>query len=169
MALIQSFSDEVHRQPRALSVYSGSRLPTLPEGTILVGAGDSYAAALAAFYMTGGKFPAFDPYYLATFPDAASGREVVIVSASGRTSSNRLAAERVKGIASRTTALTGDGKSRLASVTDRTVRIPLTLEPRMPGALSFSLTLLALLKMTGTWGSCDFKRSTTELDETRMG
>lgn len=158
MGLLDALSEEVLRQPAILESFARSQLPKIPDGSILVGAGDSFAAALAGFYVSRGRCLAVDPYYLATVPRAAAGREVVFISASGRTSSNILAARRVKGVSARTTALTADKTSRLGLATDRVVKLPMVLEPRMPGALSFSLSLLAVMKMLGKDGLCDFRR-----------
>lgn len=159
MRLLNALSEEVWRQPAILEGFGKSKLPRIPDGSIFVGAGDSYAAALAGFYVSRGRCLAFDPYYLATVPEAAAGKEVVFISASGRTSSNILAAKRVKGVSARTTALTADGTSRLASATDRVVKLPMVPEPRLPGALSLSLSLLAVMKMSGNVGLCDFRRA----------
>jgi len=128
-------------------------------GSIFVGAGDSYAAALCGFYISGGHCLALDPYSLAGAPTTAAGREVFFVSASGRTSANIAAARRVRGVARVTTAMTADHRSKLAGVTDRTVRLPMTLVPRSPGLLSFSLSLLAVLKASNVNVSCDFRRA----------
>jgi len=128
-------------------------------GSIFVGAGDSYAAALCGFYNSGGRCLALDPYSLASAPAFAAGREVFFVSASGRTSSNIAAARMVKGVARVTTAITADHRSKLAAVTDRTVKLAMTLVPRSPGLLSFSLSLLAVLKASNGNVSCDFRRA----------
>lgn len=67
-----------------------------------------------------------------------------------------MAAERVRNIAKRTTALTADDTSPLATSTERTVKLPLTVLPRSPGLLSFSLSLLATLMIaTGEASSID--------------
>lgn len=132
-----------------------------------MGAGDSYAVALAGFYASRGRCLALDPYSLASVPEIAKGLEVYFISISGRTSSNLAAARRVKGIAKRTTALTVVEDSDLAKLTDRMVRLPMSYVPRTPGLLSFSLSLLAVLKMVGAGERCDFSRSFGEARKER--
>jgi len=151
--------DEVEEQPRALERFARSKVPKAPEGSIFVGAGDSYAAALAGFYASKGSCMAFDPYTLASVPEIAKGREVFFISVSGRTSSNLLAARKVRRLAKRTTALTAVVNSKLGILTDQTVTLPMTYVPRTPGMLSFSLSLLAVLNMTKADASCDFSRT----------
>lgn len=161
MTPLHDFSTDVLKQPELLTKFAQRKLDKLSKGSIFVGAGDSYAAALAGFYFSRGECLALDPYYLSVFPKTASGRKVVFVSASGRTSSNLVAARRVKGIADTIVALTADKESRLAMAADSIVRLPMVLRPRMPGALSFSLSVLAVLKMLGVDDRCDFQRAQT--------
>lgn len=156
---LNRMADEVRGQPVALEDFASSELPRAPKGSIFVGAGDSYAVALAAFHMSRGAVLAFDPYSLSTFPEIAAGRDVYFVSASGRTSSNIAAARKVRGIARQTVAITADGGSKLAMATERTVKLPMALVPRTPGLLSFSLSLVAALKISIGDYSCDFGRA----------
>ncbi|HEV2226712.1 MAG TPA: SIS domain-containing protein [Nitrososphaerales archaeon] len=130
-----------------------------PEGSIFVGAGDSYAAALAGFYSSMGDCMGVDPYTIATVPQITRGREVFFISVSGRTSSNLLAARKVKRLAKKTTLVTAVPGSKLAAMTDQTVTLPMVYVPRTPGMLSFSLSLLAVLKMVMVTVSCDFERA----------
>jgi hypothetical protein len=154
---MRALADEVRRQPEALEEFGKSNLPRASRGSIFAGAGDSYAASLAAFYFSGGRCLALDPYVLVTQPQMAEGAEVFFVSVSGRTSSNVKAAERVRGVARRTTVLTADTKSPLAGEADRVVRLPMSYVPRMPGFLSFSLSLIAVLRIAGGSILCDFR------------
>jgi hypothetical protein len=154
---LEDVADEVRAQPGILAKFAKSKLEKVPVGSIFVGAGDSYAAAMAGFYASNGRCLALDPYSLWASPEAASGRDVVFVSASGRTSSNVAAAKRVKGTARRTWVVTADEGSRLAEVADETVRVPMEYVPRTPGMLSFSLSLLVVLRMSAGLGACDFR------------
>ena len=156
---LRRMADEVRGQPAALRDFSSSDLPRAPKGSVFVGAGDSYAVALAAFHMSKGAVLAFDPYSLSFFPEIAAGREVYFVSASGRTSSNIAAARKVKGLARQTFAITADGGSKLARSTKQTVKLPMALVQRTPGLLSFSLSLVAALRISLGTLSCDFGRA----------
>ncbi len=150
---------EVEGQPEALKHFSRSKMPKASEGSIFVGAGDSYAAALAGFYASKGGCIGIDPYTVATVPEITKGRDVFFISVSGRTLSNLLAARRVRRLAKKTTALTAVPESELAALTDQIVALPMTYVPKTPGMLSFSLSLLAVLKMTMVDISCDFERA----------
>jgi len=155
---MRAISAEVRGQPRALERFAQTLLPSASKGSIFVGAGDSYAAALAGFYTSGGRCIALDPYSLAENPEIADGLEVFFISVSGKTASNVAAAKRVARTARRTTALTADTASPLAGVTDRAISIPMTYAPKTPGMLSFSLSLLAVTRIAGEAGPCDFHR-----------
>ncbi len=156
---LQRIRDEVEKQPQALGDFARSKIPKAPEGSVFVGAGDSYAAALAGFYASKGDCMAFDPYTLASVPEIAKDREVFFISVSGRTSSNVQAARKVRKLAKRTTALTAVRDSPLAHLTHRTVILPMNYISRTPGMLSFSLSLLAILSVVLSNVSCNFKRA----------
>jgi hypothetical protein len=147
----------VERQPEVLSRFAVAHLPRAPRGSIFVGAGDSYAAALAGFYASRGRCIALDPYTLASEPEVAGGVEVFFISVSGMTTSNLLASARAKSFARKTTALTAVPRSPLTRSTHATLKLPMDYAPRVPGFLSFSLSALAVLKMVGVPGPCDFR------------
>jgi hypothetical protein len=155
---LRGVKEEVDRQPAALGEFAREDFPAARTGSIFVGAGDSYAAALSAFYCSKGACLALDPYSLAATPEAAKGRDVYFVSVSGKTASNVAAAKSVRSLARRTTAITADEDSRLSASTARVIRLPLSYVPRTPGMLSFTLSLLAVLKLV-TAVSCDFGRA----------
>ena len=154
---VQELFSEVARQPEELRRYLDERVPKAPRGSVFVGAGDSYAAALAGFYASGGRCMAVDPYTLASEPEVARGVEVFFISISGRTSSNLLALSKAKRVARKTTALTAVVGSELARDADEVVALPLKYAPRTPGLLTFSVSALAVLKMAGAAGPCDFE------------
>ena len=151
-------SREVEGQPEALERFAVTWLPRAPDGSIFVGAGDSYAAALAGFYASRGKCLALDPYALAGEPGMARGREVFLISVSGRTSANVFAAKRVRDLAAGTTALTAVSDSPLARTSGRVVRLPMDYSPKTPGMLSFTLAALATMIIAGAGGPCDFAK-----------
>jgi glutamine---fructose-6-phosphate transaminase (isomerizing) len=153
---------DVKGQAPALDEFVRAKLPRAPRGAIFVGSGDSYAAALAGFYVSGGDCLALDPYSLASAPGVAAGKEVFFISVSGRTSSNIAAARKVRGLAAKTTALTADDRSELAAATERVVKLPMKAMPRAPGLLSFSLSLAAVLKISEGSFACDFRRALRE-------
>jgi hypothetical protein len=148
--------DEVEEEPEVLVEFAKRTLPRAPPGSVFVGAGDSYAVALSGFYGSGGRCMAIDPYALAADPRLAEGREAFFVSVSGKTASNLAAARSVARFASGTTSITAVADSPLAESTGRTVLLPMVYAPRSPGFLSFSLSLLAVLKIGQGDLACDF-------------
>jgi glucosamine 6-phosphate synthetase-like amidotransferase/phosphosugar isomerase protein len=154
---MRAFAEEVERQPGVLLKFSKSGFPKARRGSIFVGAGDSYSAAMAGFYASNGSCIAIDPYHLASTPLIAKGADVFLVSVSGRTASNLAAARKVRSLARRTIAITSDEGSRLAGLVDEVVRLPMRCLPRTPGLLSYSLSLLAVLNIVGPKENCDFE------------
>ena len=159
---MKAFVAEVERQPCILEELSKSSFPRARRGSIFVGAGDSYSAALAGFYASNGSCIAVDPYQLASTPEMAKGLDVFLISVSGRTASNLAAASRVRKLAKRTVAITSDEGSKLAGLTDEVVRLPMTYVPRTPGLSSYALSLLAVLKVVGHEERCDFETAFRE-------
>jgi fructoselysine-6-P-deglycase FrlB-like protein len=164
----RAVKEELKKEPEVLQRFARSDLPRAPKGSIFVGAGDSYAAAMAGFYASAGRCIALDPYSLASAPELAEGVEVFLISISGRTSSNLAAARKVSGLAKKTTTITADGRSQLAELTDEAVVLPMTYVPRTPGMLSFTLSLLAVVGLVVGMGRYDF-RSVFEKAESNKG
>jgi fructoselysine-6-P-deglycase FrlB-like protein len=156
---IESLLAEVERQPAALSTLARSKVRRAARGSLFVGAGDSYAAAMAGFFASGGRCIAMDPYTLASAPEIAAGLEVYFISVSGRTASNVAAAGKLRGVAAKTTAITAVEDSPLARRVDRVNPLPMTYAPRRAGMMSFSLSLLAVLKLVGRNDESDFRRA----------
>ena len=165
---ILALAAEVEGQPEALNLFARRRLKSARRDAIFVGAGDSYAAALAGFYASKGRCLAVDPYVLASSPEIADGADVYLISVSGRTASNVLAAVRVGRHAKRTTAITAAPESRLARVTDSVIGLPMEYLPRTSGALSFTLSLVAVLKLVGRDDPCDFALALREAKKERL-
>jgi len=154
---MRAFAAEVEEQPGVLLKFSKSSFPKARRDSIFVGAGDSYSAAMAGFYASNGSCIAVDPYHLASTPEIAKGADVFLISVSGRTASNLVAARKVRKLARRTVAITSDERSRLAGLVDEVVRLPMRYVPRTPGLLSYSLSLLAALSIAGLREKSDFE------------
>jgi hypothetical protein len=154
---MRALAAEVERQPSVLLKFSKSSFPKARRGSIFVGAGDSYSAAMAGFYASNGSCIAIDPYHLASSPEIAKEADIFLISVSGRTASNLVAARKVRGLARRTVAITSDEESKLARNVDEVVRLPVRYLPRTPGLLSYSLSLLAVLSIAGSREKCSFE------------
>ncbi len=148
--------EETATQPKVLDAFLKTRIPRASAGAIFVGAGDSYAAALATSYFSRGRYLSCDPYALAATPEMAEGKQVYFISVSGRTSSNISAAKLVRNTAKNTIAFTADTESPLALATKETVELPMKYVPKSPGLLSFSISLLGSLMASAEKLTCNF-------------
>ena len=168
---MKAFAEEVKSQPHILEEFSKSGFPRARRETILVGAGDSYSAAMSGFFSSGGACIAVDPYHLASDPEIAKGADVFLISVSGRTASNLAAVTKVRRFARRTFGITSEEGSKLAGLVDEVVRLPMKYVPRRPGLLSYTLSLLAVLKIAGLEEKCDFEGaySAARSDSGRIG
>ncbi|MGQ9543710.1 MAG: hypothetical protein ACUVTM_06480 [Candidatus Bathyarchaeia archaeon] len=111
---------------------------------IFTGAGDSYAAALAAERLSGYRALCLDPYEISRSPDPVEGKHLYVISVSGRTRSNIEAARKVRGRASKVTAITANRNSILASLCDDLIELKYRSAGTLtPGTASFTMSLLA--------------------------
>ncbi|BBD72828.1 sugar isomerase [Sulfodiicoccus acidiphilus] len=122
-------------------------------GGIVTGAGDSFAAALSLEGKSRGKFRAMDPEELL---EVDLAQPLVIVSVSGRPKLNVEVARKFKGKA-RVVVVTSNTSSELARLADDLVILPYAPRDRLPGTLSFMMTLSALYSIGGysTTTSCE--------------
>jgi fructoselysine-6-P-deglycase FrlB-like protein len=153
--MLSTVGDQLARQPAILASFLSEPLPEAPSGSLFVGAGDSYAASSIASYLSSMKCQALDPYELISSRGIAKGRTTYFVTVSGDTSSNVTAARAVEGVAKRNVAITANAKGKMIGVVDEVIFIPCEYIPRLPGTLSFSLSLLALLKLACGHFKCD--------------
>jgi glucosamine--fructose-6-phosphate aminotransferase (isomerizing) len=157
--MLPQLETELKEEPSLLSKARHNGPKSLPSGPILVGAGDSYAAALCASYLSPSDSLVLDPYELIASPELARSRTVVILSVSGRTKSNVAAARSVKGIAEERIGVTSNEDSPLAKAVDRTIVLPFEYRPRAPGMASFALSLAYCAKLLSVNLGLDFERS----------
>lgn len=157
MGMLETVEEEVKSQPEVLKKLLGSRARKVPAGSIFTGAGDSYIAAQCACALSSYRCSTFDPYELLSSPDITQSRTVVFVSSSGKTRSNVAAAKKVSRKAAKTIAVTANRHSPLAEAVDEVVLLPYSYRPRLPGTLSFSLSLLSCFKLASGATYLDFR------------
>jgi glucosamine--fructose-6-phosphate aminotransferase (isomerizing) len=157
--MLSQLEAELKAEPSLLSRTRRALSKPLPLGSILVGAGDSYAAALCASYLSKTNVPVLDPYELIASPETARSKTVVLVSVSGRTRSNVAAARKLKGIARERIGLTSVEDSPLAKEVDRTILLPFDYRPRVPGMTSFAVSLAYSAKLLSVNLGMDFRRA----------
>jgi glucosamine 6-phosphate synthetase-like amidotransferase/phosphosugar isomerase protein len=173
---LSALRKEIWNQPGELTKSRQLNVEKATQGSIFVGAGDSLASALVTSYLSAGDALAYDPYSLLASPDAAIGKDVYILSVSGRTRSNILLARRLKRIAKRTIAVTSNPNGELAHAVEETIQIPYTGSGRVSGTQSFTLSLFTSLRIAMGKISCDFasafeaaQRSSKKLVHSRTG
>jgi fructoselysine-6-P-deglycase FrlB-like protein len=145
---IEAMEEEISNQTQDLPTFASQlrkkRLPKLqPSTLIFAGSGDSYAAAVFAQELSLGEAVASDPYELLTNISRIRGKNLVIISVSGRTKTNIELARKAKGISS-TLAITANPESSLARECDETLRLEYrTTGILTSGTISFTTSLLA--------------------------
>jgi fructoselysine-6-P-deglycase FrlB-like protein len=149
-------ADQIAHQPIALGAFMNVAQPKAPPGSLFVGAGDSFAASSIASYLSSMRHRALDPYELIADVHLSTRKTAYFVTVSGNTASVVRAAAVVKGVAKKRVAITANVKGKIADVVDEVILIPSDYVPRFPGTLSFSLSLLVLLKSTSGRFVCDF-------------
>ena len=115
------------------------------------GAGDSFAAALAAQYLSSFRFVAVDPLSLAYYVGKAQVPKQVAIAISykGRTKEVVKAASKLKSLGWKVLAVTSDSSSPLASAASEVASIVQTSEALPVGVSSFVAMVTALAKMLG--------------------
>jgi len=144
-AMAEEISNQTQDLPRLASRLRKTHLPTSqPSSLIFTGSGDSYAAAVFAQELSQGESAASDPYELLTNIRRIKGKNLVIISVSGRTKTNIELARKAKGISTSTLAITANPESALARECDNTLQLKYrTTGILTSGTISFTTSLLA--------------------------
>jgi fructoselysine-6-P-deglycase FrlB-like protein len=146
---IQAMGEAIRNQtedlPRFASHLRETRAPQLQPSTLtFTGSGDSYAAAIFAQELSQGESEASDPYELLTNISRIRGKNLVIISVSGKTRTNIDLARKARRTSIRTLAVTADPESPLAKKCDKTLQLKYrTTGVLTSGTISFTTSLLA--------------------------
>jgi fructoselysine-6-P-deglycase FrlB-like protein len=123
-------------------------LPLQSRNCLFVGSGDSYVAGLAAQYFSGGRALCCYPTDLIQNPSVADSRNVYVVSISGNTKANILAAKIAKKQGARTTAITAKPASALAKACDQVIELKYrSMSVTTAGTISFTSSMLACVSL----------------------
>src|SRR5882762_3211940 len=145
---IQAMAEEISNQtqdlPRFASHLREIRAPKLQPSTLtFAGSGDSYAATVFAQELSQGESEASDPYELLANMSRIRGKNLVIISVSGKTRTNIDLARKARRISIRTLAVTANPESPLAKECDETLQLKYrTTGVLTSGTISFTITLL---------------------------
>ena len=151
-AMAEEISNQTFDLPRFTSRLQEKRVPKLnPSRLIFAGSGDSYAAAVFAQELSLGESVASDPYELLTNIRRTKGKNLVIISVSGKTKTNLELARKAKGISTSTLAITANPDSPLARECDETIHLEYrTTGILTSGTISFTTSLLACAFLLGS-------------------
>ena len=117
-----------------------------PRGKVaLVGSGDSYVATLAAHHLSSGRTSCHYPADIIANPSFAQGRDVYIVSISGRTRATVLAAKAARRAGLHTVAVTANKKSPLAKACNDVTELNFHGAGKTAGTISFTASVLACI------------------------
>jgi fructoselysine-6-P-deglycase FrlB-like protein len=123
-------------------------MPSQRRNCLFVGSGDSYVAGLAAQYFSGNHAICCYPTDLITNPFVANGRDVYVVSISGSTRANILAAKIAKKHGAHTTAITARPASPLAKACDQVIELKYrSIGVTTAGTVSFTSSMLACISL----------------------
>jgi fructoselysine-6-P-deglycase FrlB-like protein len=143
--MAEEISNQAHDLLGFASQLRQKHLPKLERSSfIFAGSGDSYATAVFAQELSQGEAVASDPYELLTNIRRIRGKNLVIISVSGRTKTNIELARKAKGISANTLAITANPESPLARECDETLQLQYrTTGILTSGTIGFTTSLLA--------------------------
>jgi len=142
---IEAMQAEIEYQMQGLQK---QELPPLGRNCLFVGSGDSYVAGLAAQYFSGNRALCCYPTDLIQNPSVANDRNVYVVSISGSTKANILAAKVAKRQGAHTTAITARPASRLARACDKAIELKYkSAGVTTAGTISFTSSMLACISL----------------------
>jgi len=141
----EEISNQTQDLPGFASQLRNTHLPKLqPSTLIFAGSGDSCAAAFFAQELSQGESVASDPYELLTNIRRIRGKNLVIISVSGKTKTNIELARKARGISTRTLAITANPESPLARECDETLLLKYRATGMLTsGTIGFTTSLLA--------------------------
>jgi fructoselysine-6-P-deglycase FrlB-like protein len=156
MNAIEAMQAEIQYQVQdlyrlALSSSSSSSSSSANTNTSLfAGSGDSYIAGLAAQYFSGSHAICCYPMDIIKNPSLVKGRNLYIVSTSGKTQANILAAKIAKKHgASTVSALTARPSSRLAKLCDQTIELRYRKTGIVTaGTISFTASMIKCISLS---------------------
>jgi glutamine---fructose-6-phosphate transaminase (isomerizing) len=126
------------------------KLPPPSENCLFVGSGDSYAASLAARYFSGSHALCCYPTDIILNPSITKGRNIYVVSISGKTKANVLAAMAANKYCIQTTAITACPTSKLAKVCNNTMELRYrNTGVTTAGTISFTSSMLTCISLAG--------------------
>ena len=150
---------DIAREPAAVSAFSPPPALAAAEQrrAVFCGSGDSLAACMLAEAFSPHGARAADPLDLLKFPDTVAGRDLYVVSVSGRTASNvRAAREAAEREGPGATAITSRPESALVGACARTVRLQMgNTDAVTAGTISFVDAALTCVSLVGGFERCD--------------
>lgn len=147
---ISQLRKDVYSQVECLQGLSLPKRTSMRE-ELFVGSGDSYTCALSMEYLSKHKILACHPSDIIHCPQMLGRREILFISASGRTRSNIVAARIAHKAGIKTTALTVHSRSALERICNKKLILDrfLELQSGSTGILEFTATLITCMALIG--------------------
>ena len=122
--------------------------PSIDKNCLIVGSGDSYVAGLTAQHVSGSRTICCFPIDVVQNPSIINGRNVYVVSISGNTKDNILAARIAIKQGVRITAITAKPSSKLARTCDHVIQLKYRNAcVTTAGTISFATSMLACISL----------------------
>jgi len=153
MNTIEAYEQEIRFQisdlPRFLRESKIKKLNVKDqERCVLIGTGDSFAAAMITEFALNNKVQCIDPMDVCLNPSIAKDKLVYALSISGNTKANIEAVKAVKKQASRTIAITANRESKLAKICKEIIELKFrNVGMLTAGSISFTTSMLACLSL----------------------
>jgi fructoselysine-6-P-deglycase FrlB-like protein len=146
MNAIEAMQSEIKYQVQDLQKLD---LPSLVNDCLFAGSGDSYVAGLAAQYFSGSHAICCYPIDIIKNPLLVKGRNLFIISISGNTKANILAAKIArKHRVNNTTAITARPLSRLAKACGQTIELKYrSTGIKSAGTISFTVSMIECISL----------------------
>jgi fructoselysine-6-P-deglycase FrlB-like protein len=155
MNSIDAMEIEIRYQVEGLSKLNLPKQTNLGD-CMIVGSGDSYVAALIAQFASNHKVIGCNPMDIVLNPEIAKNRRIYIVSVSGNTKANILAAKIAKEQNVRTIAITANPESKLAKSCDEIIEFQYkTTGIPTSGTISFTSSMLSCLSLVSEVNDLD--------------
>jgi fructoselysine-6-P-deglycase FrlB-like protein len=163
MNAIESMQAEIWYQ---LEDLPRQQLLSQEKNCLFVGSGDSFVAGLAAQNVSGSRALCCHPANLIQNPSIAKGRNVYLVSISGRTNANILAAKIAKGQGANTTAITARPASPLARECNQIIELKYrSTGITTAGTISFTCSMLACISLASKFELPDLTKIFRQADK----
>jgi len=164
MNTVEAYEQEIRYQITDLKKFvSESKIKKLSledqEGSVITGAGDSFAAAMVAEYASNNRVRCIDPMNICLNASTVEDKLLYALSISGNTRANVEAAKIAERRAAKTIAITANMESKLAKVCDEVIELKFRNSGILTaGSIGFTTSMLTCLLLVSNVRIGDVKK-----------